>query len=266
MKRPTKKKYPFKPQSSISSGTPSAIGPVPFYPNLKRIVPNVTCALLVTYFEMRFPAPEYDPGRISSLPVVVSVDTVSHELAISRRTLGLSLYAIARVYKEEAERWRCARAYREFIQQHHRKKGTRKLYSIVCDYNLERAHTFILRRNIPLLRAAFANCGISASSLAETAQAWSDPGVNQDCVAHELAKVGVAPALISSPATLVDLLLEASQLSGDRRKLRYPRLRRAVKAGLESPNVLKVKRGTQNNPLTKMNYGVEPDLPQALLD
>jgi hypothetical protein len=154
----------------------STITAIPYLPSLRVYVPNVTCAVLVTYLEMRFPPPQGDPKRISRLPVTVSADTVSRELAISRRTLGLSLYAIARVYREEAERWRCARAYREFIQQHHRKKGTRKLYSIVCDYNLERAHTFVLRRNLPLLNAAFASCGISASSLPGMSQTWLQHG------------------------------------------------------------------------------------------
>ena len=83
---------------------PSDTTPIPYLPGLKQILPNVTCAVLVTYLEMRFPAPSDDPKRQASLPVTVSVDTVSRELAISRRTLGLSLYAIARVYREEAER------------------------------------------------------------------------------------------------------------------------------------------------------------------
>ena len=68
-------------------------------------------------------------------------------------------------------------------------------------------------------------------------------------------------ALISSPATLVDLLLEASQLSGDRRKLRYPRLRKAVAEGLESPDVLKVKRAKRAK-----SDGVDPELPEEVVD
>ena len=244
------------------SGTPITIGAIPYFPALKEMLPNVTCAVLVTYLEMRFPAPQDHPG----FPVTVSCESVCRDLRVSRRTLGLSLHAIARVYKEESNRWRCARAYREFIQQHHRKKGTRKLYSVVCDYNLERAHTFILRRNIPLLHATFANCGISASSLAGWAKASSEPGMHETKGATELTKVAAAPLLVSAPRTLAEILLSASQLSGDRRSTRYPRQRKAVADGLASPDVLEVKRAKGKLHLPTENEAIEPDLPQELLD
>jgi len=216
----------------------------------------------VTYLEMRFPAPQDHPG----FPVTVSAETVCREVRISRRTLGLSLHAIARVYKEEAKRSSSARGYREFINQHHREKGTRKLYSIVCDHNLERAHTFILRRNIPLLHATFANCGFSASSLAGWAKASSEPGMHETKGATELTKVAAAPLLVSAPRTLAEILLSASQLSGDRRSTRYPRQRKAVAEGLEIPQPLKVKREKRKIHLPNKNEAIEPDLPQELLD
>jgi len=247
---------------TIQPQAPPTTGTIPYYPGLKEFVPSLTAAIVVTYLETRFPAPPNYPG----LPVTVSPETVCKDLRVSRRTLGLSLHAIARVYREEADRWRGARAYREFIQQHHRKKGTRKLYSIVCDYNLERAHTFILRRNIPLLRAAFANAGISMplEKWAEQSEARNITPTSQN--PSELTKGAVPSLLVSAPRTLAEIMLQASQLSGDRRSLRYPRLRKAAANGLESPDVLKVKRAKRKPHLPNRNEAVEPDLPQELVD
>jgi len=72
--------------------------------------------------------------------------------------------------------------------------------------------------------------------------------------------------LVSSPRSLAEILLSASQLSGDRRSTRYPRQRKAIATGLESPEILKVKREKRKIHLPAQNEAVEPDLPQELLD
>jgi hypothetical protein len=71
---------------------------------------------------------------------------------------------------------------------------------------------------------------------------------------------------VSDPRTLAEILLSASQLSGDRRSTRYPRQRKAMTDGLASPDVLKVKRGKGKLHLPTENEAIEPDLPQELLD
>src|SRR3569833_85903 len=97
-----------KSSQTTDPGAPSTIGAIPYFPGLKQYLPNVTCAVIVTYLEMRFPAPQDHSG----FPVTVSPETICRDLRLTRRTLGLSLHAVARVYKEESNRWRCARAYR----------------------------------------------------------------------------------------------------------------------------------------------------------
>lgn len=237
------------------------IGPFPYFPGLRKIVPNISCAVFVTYLEMRFPAPQDSPERVSSLPVMVSCQQMMDELQIGRRTLTLNLHAISRVYRQEAKRWACARAAREFINQHHRVKGTRKLYSLVCDKGLDSAHHFILRRNLPYMRQIFKDTGIT--HLAAFTVTYSRP--RDSCTSQETAseynKLPEAPALVSRPSTLVDLLLEASQLSGDRRRVRYPRLRKAVADGLEPKSVLSAKQPKRRKSVSE---AVEPELPEEI--
>jgi hypothetical protein len=50
------------------------------------------------------------------------------------------------------------------------------------------------------------------------------------------------PLLVRSPRTLTEILLSASALSGDRRKVWYPRLCKAVADGLEDKVVLSAKQ------------------------
>ena len=71
-------------------------------------------------------------------------------------------------------------------------------------------------------------------------------------------------SLIRSPESLAEILLRASVLAGDRRKVRYPRLRKAVESGLEDISVLsakqpKGKRRKLNN--ADVNTAVDPQLP-----
>jgi len=48
---------------------------------------------------------------------------------------------------------------------------------------------------------------------------------------------------------IVDLLMRVSTLSGDHRRNRYQRLRAAIADGLESPQVLRVKRSKGKEPI-----------------
>ena len=61
----------------------------------------------------------------------------------------------------------------------------------------------------------------------------------------------------------MDVLLRASQLSQDRRTLRYPRLRAAVEAGLEPASVLSAKQPKRKRRKAH-NQAVDPVLPEAL--
>ena len=60
--------------------------------------------------------------------------------------------------------------------------------------------------------------------------------------------------------SLAEILLRASTIAQDRRKTRYPRLRKAVEAGLEPASVLSAKqpKGKRRN---LNNVGGDPQLP-----
>jgi hypothetical protein len=71
---------------------------------------------------------------------------------------------------------------------------------------------------------------------------------------------------VSAPQTLAEILLKASVLSGDRRKQRYLRLRKAVSEGLESADVLKVKREKRKIHLPADSKAIDPELPKELIN
>ncbi len=70
-------------------------------------------------------------------------------------------------------------------------------------------------------------------------------------------------ALLHSPETLVEILMRASTIAQDRRKVRYPRLRKAVEAGLEPAGVLSAKQ-PKGKRKRRRNDAVVPDLPDEI--
>ena len=72
--------------------------------------------------------------------------------------------------------------------------------------------------------------------------------------------------LVSSPRKLAEILLAGSQLSGDRRSTRYQRQRKAVAAGLESPEILKVKGEKRKTHLRNESKAVDPELSQEVIE
>jgi hypothetical protein len=69
-----------------------------------------------------------------------------------------------------------------------------------------------------------------------------------------------SPLLSAHPLAdgLSEILMRASSLGADRRRVRYQRLRKAVNDGLEDGKVLKVKRA-------KRNKAVDPSLPEEMV-
>jgi hypothetical protein len=61
-------------------------------------------------------------------------------------------------------------------------------------------------------------------------------------------------------SSLVEILLRASTIAQDRRKTRYPRLRKAVADGLEDASVLSAKQPKSKRRKLN-NVGVDPQLP-----
>ena len=219
----------------------------------------MTSCLVFTNLEMHHPVPE-TLGRLSSLPVTVAVDTICRDLQITRRTLALALFPLCTLYPSEASRWSAARAAREFIQPKHTRLGRFKPFSIVSANKLAQSHQFVLRRNLPLIRTIGQNAGMT--QIFPHVLSPTLPLTQAD--AQECRKMAVAQAsLLRSPESLAEILLRASVLSGDRRKVRYPRLRKAVEAGLEPASVLSAKqpRGKKRR---SGNNAVTPDLPDEV--
>ena len=239
---------------------PSTIGAIPFYPNLKLVFERVTSCLVFTYLEMHFPAPQDYPDRVSSLPVTVSPATLCRDLQISHRTLALALFPLCTLYSSEANRWSAARAAREFIQPNHSRLGRIKPYSIVSANKLAHSHEFILRRNVPLIRTISRDAGMTQGF--PHVFATTVPRTQSDL--QECRKMDVTQAsLLRSPESLAEILLRASVLAQDRRKVRYPRLRKAVASGLEDASVLSAKQ-QKGKRKRKRSDAVIPNLPDEI--
>ena len=70
-------------------------------------------------------------------------------------------------------------------------------------------------------------------------------------------------SLLRSPESLAEILLRASTIAQDRRKTRYPRLRKAVADGLEPASVLSAKQ-PKGKKRRSGNNAITPDLPDEV--
>ncbi len=110
--------------------SPSALRPLPYYPNLKTAFRPVTACLIFTYLEIYQPSPRDESGRPLNTAVTLHLDQISEDLQISRRTLFTALCVLATRWRSDEERWAARRAGREFLKPEHTRNGRWKLYSI----------------------------------------------------------------------------------------------------------------------------------------
>lgn len=233
----------------------STIGPLPAYPNLKRILRSWTATLILTYVETHHPPTRDAAGRFTDPPIRISLDELSQAIQTGRRTLFTALCVLCSRFKTEEDRVRAARAAREFFNTAHTTNGTIKHYSMVGPSSHRPGTVVRLRRNHRLIAqtlqmarldaittlspAVTLNTTFSTSSAYYT-HAEADRSIGQLPENHD------GPASIpslpkeSQNSRLIEALLSRSVLSGDRRSVRYPRLRKAVEGGLEGEEVLKV--------------------------
>jgi hypothetical protein len=167
------------------------------------------------------------------------------------------LFPLSTLYTSEASRWSAARAAREFIQPNHSRLGRFKPYSIVSANKLAHSHELVLRRNLPLIRTISQKAGMTQGfPHTPTPDLLGAQPNSQEC-----RKIGVTHAtLLQTPESLAEILMRASTLSQDRRKVRYTRLRKAVEAGLEPASVLSAKQ-PKGKRRKLNNVGVDPQLP-----
>ena len=222
---------------------PSGLQPLPYYPNLKRELRSVTGALVLTYLEIYHPPSQDASGAHLCAPVTLHLDQISEDLQISRRTLFTALCVLAARWGSEEACARAARAGREFLNPAHTINGQVKCYSVTGAIGYIPHTTVQLRRNFPLISFMLQKAGITSL-------------VHQEFIGIDHFKTLDAAAISAPTAHILaqkespsKILLRTSVLAGDRRNIRYPRLRAAVGTGLAPASVPKVRR----NPGTSMS-------------
>jgi hypothetical protein len=211
--------------------------PIPYYPGLKDETGTIIGAILVSYLEKYHPAPQDTSPqrfqRVSSLPIRLSDERIMADLHIARKTLVVILSEIAVWYPSESRRSRAHGASREFIEPRHSRFRKIKLYSAVGIRQHTLPFAFDLRRNILLVDQAMKNALSSFDSTRDSTRDKYDIGRDR------------APAPLYPPSKLptnprvVELLERASVLAGDRRAVRYTRLRKAIEGGIVPEGVVK---------------------------
>lgn len=210
----------------------STIDPLPAYPMLKAQLRSWAATLLMTYLEIHHPDPQDYSEASAPYPFTVSIETMCDAIQVHRRTLLVSLYVLcSRFPSEEAQR-RAARASREFLNPLHSMNGVVKHYSLVGPSSHRPGIVWTFRRNRAHLRSTMRKAGILR---------WNAdlPELTPNYSSHTSA-ISAIPG--PSFSALSEVLFRASELSLDRRSVRYPRLRKAIAEGLEGAEVLKIRR------------------------
>jgi len=213
---------------------PSGLPPVPYHPNLKRELRSVTAAMVLTYLEIYYPAPQDASGAVLRAPVTLHLDRVSEDLQISRRTLFTALCVLAARWGSEEARGRAARAGREFLNPAHTRNGHWKFYSVTGAIGYVPSTIVQLRRNFPVLSALLQKARVTSLT-------------HQECHSIDHFKT-LDPAAISASTAHVpaqkELLSEilSSALGLRRRSARNPRRHAAEGAGLLPASALRVRR------------------------
>ena len=200
---------------------PSAIEPLPYFPNLKGQLRGVTASLVLTYLEIHHPAPR-DPNRaILTTPVTLNLDAVAADLQVSRRTLLVTLSVLCVWWPTEEGRCRAARASREFLNPDHIRYGPWKFYSATGSKTWRPGTIIQLRRNFAYLtwllrQAGIATLAVPATTIAFPVPAMAESGVSASTARAQQQKMSIA-----------EKVLRSSVLSGDQRETRHSRLRAA---------------------------------------
>ena len=257
---------------------PSTIEPLPYFPNLHRCIHGVTASLVLTYLEIHHPAPRDSNGTILTIPLTLSLDTVAADLQVSRRTLCVSLSVICTWWPTERARLRAACASREFLNRDHSRCGQWKFYSATGPKTWRQGTIIQLRRDFRHLSMLIQDAGIATLAVPVPAIAIPVPTLAENgvsasaayasCKKESLADIllrasvlwGIGPfsvcflCAVFSPkdvpanARVIELLERASALGGDRRRVRYTRLRAAVANGQAPASVLSARQPKGEEP------------------
>jgi hypothetical protein len=231
------------------------IEPLAYYPQLKAAIKTLTGCILLTYLETHHPAPQDQYDRRSSLPVTIDLDQLAGAVRIHRRTLSHHLGQLSCWYLNESIRWAAARSAREFTAPKHSFVGRFRFYSLVGSKAQDRPVALQLRRNLPLIAETLSTCGVT--DMRATCEPFT-------CRAIDLSSEAAARPSFATNSGLAEVLLRGSQLSLDRRSLRYPRLRAAVDSKLLDKSVLAAKQPKRKRAVTGPNEGVDPCITEEM--
>jgi hypothetical protein len=211
--------------------------PIPYYPAIKPECGTAFATVMLIYLETHYPAPQDSSHqkfqRVTSLPVRLDSERMCAELQVARRTLVLTLSILSTWFSGEAQRSRAHGASREFIKQNDERFRKDKFYSLTGPRNYRYPQTWILRRNIPLISATLRNANIlNAITCAPLTTANVQSNID---AGKRVLTVNDMPG----SAQIVAALERANVLAGDRRKVRYSRLKAGIEHGLVPESVIK---------------------------
>lgn len=219
---------------------PSPIPCLPYFPVLRPELGSTPAVLLFTYLEIYFPTPQDPEIPLRGRSFAFNLGVAGADLQLSRRTLRTAFYLLSSWFETEDSRFAAARAAREFLPQRRNYYLRQSLYSVVGPKSLHTDVTYSVRRNHHAIQdlvrihaiPTIARCELQALPYFE------------NVVHHtiERARLLRSSPLVAQKKALADILTSPSVLSGDRRRVRYGRLREAVERGLAGEEALKAKQ------------------------
>ena len=124
----------------------STIGPIPYYPELRRKLRWHGPAILLVYLEIYHP-------EIQS-PLFVDLRRIQVDLVVGRELFWTYFNPLGTVFQKPEDLWWAQRSRREFIRPDRQHNGVWRCYSLTR----VREDIYELRRNKPLIQDLIANC------------------------------------------------------------------------------------------------------------
>lgn len=148
----------------------SKIDPLPYFPQLCRVLGGVTISIVFVYLEIHHSPPEPDPDAqparagLRMPPVSLDCDQACEDLGVSRRTLHTALDALSVWWKLESQRSGAARSGRDFLRTSHSLDGGKldaiRPYAIVGTRQWNGPRTLVIYRNLTRLDQILINAGL----------------------------------------------------------------------------------------------------------
>lgn len=148
----------------------SKIDPLPYFPQLCRVLGGVTISIVLVYLEIHHSPPEPEtaaqPARIGlrTPPVSLGCDQACEDLGVSRRTLHTALESLGTWWRVEASRSSAARSGRDFIHSGRSFPASThtaiRPYAIVGSRKHNQPRTLVIHRNPARLSQILVDAGL----------------------------------------------------------------------------------------------------------